>query len=201
MFYFVFLFLITGFIIGLLDIFKYKLYLKNINTFKKEVLNLKKILLENPINTEKMNLVLNEILEKYQNYINSDVDIVFVPDYFLKMNILITSHWMNNLGKYLKDTAGYPFETLLEYIDFTLNECAMAKGKNLYSLRKAYINMIPFYYFGNCFNFLISQFSIRDKKITEKHGIWLPLTESISFIANIFAIFIPILNHFFGFKF
>ena len=196
--YFVILFLFTGLIIAITDIIKYKYNLYVINNFEKLVLDFKIVISQENINMSEADKILKLLLKEYPFYSNSNIQIVFVPDYALKQNILITSHWLFNADKYFKNSSGYPFIKLLEYVDNTLKECALSKGNNRFEIHKSYLELIPIYYFRNCFNFVISQFPISKEKVIQNKNWWINFSEIISVLAGIVALVDFMIRFFFS---
>lgn len=186
--YLLYIFLLSGFIIAIIDIIKYKYYLHTINEFEKHILIFKSIISDENINISKVDELLKLLLEKYPFYIRSNIEIVYVPNYFLNKNILITSHWLFNTDKYLNDVPGYSFDEFLNYINNTLKECSLSRGKNKVEVNKSYIKLIPIFYFRNCIEFFINQFSARNKEITQETNRWINFVDVISVFSGIVTI-------------
>lgn len=186
--YFLILFLLTGFIIALMDIVKYYYFLYIINNFEKTVLEFKTVVSDKNIEIKKVNQLLTILLEKYQIYIKSNINAVYKYDINFKKEIFVTSCWIFEANKYLNNLSGYSFEKFLEYIDDTLKECKLSKGNNRFEVINSYIKLIPIFYFSNCFNFVFRQLSIRNEKVTQDKNRWLNFIEIISVFSGIVTI-------------
>ena len=186
--YFIILFLLTGFIIAIMDIVKYHYFLYIINDFEKIVLKLKTVVSDKNIELKKVNQLLTLLLEKYQIYIKSNINAVYKYDIDFKKEIFVTSCWIFEADKFLNNSFGYSFEKFIEYIDNTLKECKLSKGNNRFEIINSYIKLIPIFYFSNCFNFIFRQFSIRNEKVIQNKNRWVNLIEVISVFSGIVTI-------------
>lgn len=194
--YFLYTFLFTGFIINILNIFKYYSNVKNIDKFEKLVVKLKENILKDK-NSSEINKILYEIFENYETYINSNINFSFYPNFSLNQNIIVTAHWIANfrryaynsclIDKFSKETE-YSFEKLIEYMQLTLDECHISKGKNRYAIRESYINFIPIFYFKNCFEFFVSQLPFKNKEISQVTNWWINFINIITVFSGIVTI-------------
>lgn len=186
-------FFIFGFLINIFNLFKYYFNNRNINKFQKLIVALKKELIHNK-HSEKINEYYCEVLKLYETYINSNINLSYYPDWILNQNIVVTPHWVANFTKYTRKTSYlekseyYSFDKLLELIDLTINECHISYGKNRYAIIKTFVNFIPIFYFRNCFDFFVQQFSIFDKEIPKEKNWWITLIEVTTVIANMIGI-------------
>lgn len=205
--YFLYIFLFLGFIINFFNSIEYFVNIKNIIHFEKLVSELKETISTNK-DSNKVNKLFYEILETYEIYINSNINFVFYPNLVLKQNLLVTAHWTANFRRYFcskylvndfSKNEEYTFEKLLEYMQLTLDECHISKGKNRYAIRKSLVNFIPLFYFRNCIDFFISQFPVGDEEVPQKNNRWVNFAEIISILANV-ATLTPFIFSLFGIK-
>lgn len=193
--YLVILFLLTGFIVSIYNIFIYQSNIKNIEKFKKLLFELKNILETDPFNIEKVNPILSKLLKEHCIYRDSNLDYSFYYEALVNSEVWHTGFWLANIYYFLSDSPKYPFKELQKKICISMNECDVSIGLNLLLLKKSKVGILPIFYFNNIIFAIKSAMISKNSFISTKtQSRTISFFDITALLANIIAISVFILN-------